>query len=547
MTSTRRICNSDKDDLQKKRQTQQERRKYVLVVLTAVYTTFYAGAFFGYGPMQLMLEENGSFASQCDSEDSVPCPDQTSRLLNIQLVAQTSLLFSPAVGAFTDRHGAFRCSMLVAVLAWTGLTLLTIAVHRRVDNLLFCAFLMIGLTSVTAHQTMLQSGMLFDGVRRQRILSILNGLFDTGSLTYLMLWAIQKAAKAEVAIVLLLYLVCSIPVFAGPVWLWYSVLHNQPTDALLTSPPGTAEPDSIGTTTQSSNIAFSENQQESIPIDNDESHVELISCKEDPSMPVNTNTTKNKNNGEEEISEIGQEVIDAVVGDPTQDDTAQRDNDSYILIRDRSPVEQVKSRLYILTTIFFAFHGAMNNFTLTTARDQLAYLGDDETGNKYLTIFTLLTPVSIAGLPLQDYVLKHYGYYGGFQLINILSLLHGVIKVAPFTQSLELQVLGFIVFSFFRCFMFTITFSFLPTFLNLKVVGRCAGLLVFCQGITPALNIPLTQLAIKHFDGDFFYPNLFYTVGTVPIFFLVWVMGQRIKIENDQVGKRSLPSSPPDE
>ena len=50
------------------------RRRYGLVIFASLYTFFVFGAFFGWGPMQLMLEENGNFASLCtpkEQEDDV--------------------------------------------------------------------------------------------------------------------------------------------------------------------------------------------------------------------------------------------------------------------------------------------------------------------------------------------------------------------------------------------------------------------------------------------------------------------------------------------
>ena len=86
-------------------------------------------------------------------------------------------------------------------------------------------------------------------------------------------------------------------------------------------------------------------------------------------------------------------------------------------------------------------------FNLTTARDFLANLGDDDTGNKYLTIYTLLTPASILGLPFLGYVLTHYGYHAGLQTVNFLALAQGIIRRS--SDNLNVQVLGFIFASFF--------------------------------------------------------------------------------------------------
>ena len=154
---------------------------------------------------------------------------------------------------------------------------------------------------------------------------------------------------------------------------------------------------------------------------------------------------------------------------------------------------------------------------------------DDETGNLYLSLFVLMTPVSLLGLPFVDFILNRYGYHAGLQSINVLALSYSVVKVS--SDSLNVQVLGFLLFSLFRCFLYSICFSFVPTFLTGKVVGRGIGVMVMFQGLTSMVNIPLASWAVNGLDGNFFLPNLIYTIATIPFFYVAWLMGAGIKIE----------------
>ena len=61
-----------------------------LLVFSVLYIPLFAGAFFGFGPMQVMLEESGAFASVCGVNENTTqvdgdgtCPDQTARLLTM--------------------------------------------------------------------------------------------------------------------------------------------------------------------------------------------------------------------------------------------------------------------------------------------------------------------------------------------------------------------------------------------------------------------------------------------------------------------------------
>ncbi len=75
------------------------------------------------------------------------------------------------------------------------------------------------------------------------------------------------------------------------------------------------------------------------------------------------------------------------------------------------------------------------------------------------------------------------------------------------------------------------TFGFLPTFLDQKVIGKAAGILYCSGGITNFLNIPMKDLAVKQMDGDFFVPNLVYTILLLPCIAAAWGIGRAIKQE----------------
>jgi hypothetical protein len=55
--------------------------------------------------------------------------------------------------------------------------------------------------------------------------------------------------------------------------------------------------------------------------------------------------------------------------------------------------------------------------------------------------------------------------------------------------------------------------------------------MVMFQGLTSMVNIPLASWAVNGLDGNFFLPNLIYTIATIPFFYVAWLMGAGIKIE----------------
>jgi Na+/melibiose symporter-like transporter len=196
----------------------------------------------------------------------------------------------------------------------------------------------------------------------------------------------------------------------------------------------------------------------------------------------------------------------------------------------RSIREQLLSKQFLLFSIFFTVHNNRNQFTLTTARYHLAYLGDDETDNKYLTIFMLLTAVSVVGLPVMELLVKLGGYHAALQGVNILGIIYGLIILT--SKSLNVQVAGFCVFAIYRFFIYAVSFSFLPTFVGESVIGKMVGVLIAIAGVASFVNIPLGRWPVQSLDGNFFWPNFIYTVMIVPCILIARFLGKDIPRES---------------
>ena len=185
--------------------------------------------------------------------------------------------------------------------------------------------------------------------------------------------------------------------------------------------------------------------------------------------------------------------------------------------------QQLRSKLFFTLLAFFSFYQSRNIFALTTARNFLGYLGDDDMNYRYLTIFTLLMPASLVALPLVDIVLGKYGFHAGLQSVNILALLHGLIQVC--SKDLNVQIFGFVAFTFFRCFLFSVSFSFMASFLSPKNSGKGAGYMNLAGGVCILCNIPLANAAMLYLNS-FFLPNLIYTAAILPFFVAAYYMGK---------------------
>jgi hypothetical protein len=128
-----------------------------LVVFTALYTTFFAGAFFGWGPMQLMLEEDGAFTFKCADDEELPCDAQTLSLLNVQLIALLTPLGAPILGYISDCYGALRLMQILATAGCLAIALIMLASATNVDQFYYPAYSLTGITFVSTSIIIVQT------------------------------------------------------------------------------------------------------------------------------------------------------------------------------------------------------------------------------------------------------------------------------------------------------------------------------------------------------------------------------------------------------
>ena len=626
------------------------RPRTYLFVLTCVYVFWYAGAFFGYGPMQLMLERQGAFSYLCDDADlpleetdgetttsTTTCPEQNAMLLNVQFVAQLTMIASPLLGAWCDKNGPAEVAGGLFVSGALGILLLAIATSKlSVDWLLFPSFLCSGLMAQIAGLMTVQTGLIFEDPRkRNRAISALNALYDAGAITYLILWYIDTHTALTLPTISALNLALFVFVVGSAIKCWFLITdkkgefvedesrklssqdnreewddeeckeeitddithtsHTKQTHLAIDFPgvdddvfamneskdntsrprePGPRQPQISWRDQLSDSSDDQDGESENKPQVEHKSALDIAKAsasdlsgddeggssnrKNDTPLQRTSMTGRRSSAGSiasmilRRLSLTGNKDKPAPVSKKTSMTFGQYDDGNedfieesaptplksrkYVLIASRPALDQLRSSQFLTLAAFFAFHHSRNTWTLTTTRDFLAYLGDDETGNKYLAIFTLLTPASVLGLPFVDKVVHKFGYAAGLHVVNALAIGQGIIQVS--SDNLNVQVIGFVLYSFYRCFLFSVCFSALPAFLDGIVLGKGYGLLIFSGGVLSLMNIPLSNAAVQKLGGNFFIPNLIYTVLCGPCIVLVWMIHRGFMREADE--KRRL-------
>ena len=490
-----------------------------------------------------MLENDGAFEDRCKDNDELPCDQQSVILVQIQLIATSMAVFSPLLGIFGDRYGPLALMYFVSFCGSLGIALAIVASSTSTEQLYYVSFSFTGLMFVGTIILMVQTGMVFpDNVHRRRVITLLNVLFDAGTITYLLLYQLSDSTGASFIQVMGGYLGIGFVCFGGSIFFWITIVKQQglakPDPCVAATATATATAIRSKSTTKSilsltNNLlaVHDRNLDQSIHLEQSQSHGDASAGSS--AMPENTLTRE----GGETTSSPKNNLIDQGKSRDTNrgliDSSCSGDvipeHSSYSLISQREPWQQLRSKQFLLVVIFFCIHVSKNNWVMATARHFLRSLGDDQKGNFYTSLFTGLSSASIVGLPFMDVLVTKYGYYGALQTINILALVHCIIQVS--STNLNVQVLGFVFYSFYRCFTFAVSYSFLPTFLSGTTVGRGCGLMSFYSAIFSLVNMGLSTWSINGLDSNFFIPNLLFLFVIVPVLFITRLIGTCIRQE----------------
>ena len=447
-----------------------------LLLFTALYILVFSGAPYGWGPMQIMLRDDGAFQHLCqengkrngtnaasfskaEEKSDLFCTEQISSILNIPFYSFFTSTLLPVFGYVADIWGSIAVMRLASFLAVTGVgTLVLSRTVFKFDHLLYVAFLLIYMMTFASSIMIVQTGMVFDNYstnnsdiendslmeadadvqlknckndidhkvkprqndsKRTQVISFLNALFDAGSITYLLLWKIKKSLGVEFSTMLIGYFLFAIFCFGGALFFW-TILKKH-----------------ISKQKKHPNIIEnneSEHHGENITVDN----IENVNGRGIEHFKI----------------QAGEHVVEK--------------EQHYVLIANCSPLDQLWSTQFVMITMFFCLHMMRNIFVLTSAENFLRHLGD--ANSRYITIFTCLLPVSVVAVPFVGYCFHRFGYYTMFQLANLLALLHGVIQVS--FRSLNVQVAGFVVFSFYHCFFFPLLVRTCPCFWARTYLGK---------------------------------------------------------------------------
>jgi len=376
-------------------------------------------------------------------------------------------LSTPISGAISDRYGPMVLQIVICLMACCGIGLILIFSKTQISDLLYPAFIFVGFMSMGAAPMIMQVAELYSSESSRRI--VINVLESLWAVGGgLGYWILWAITKAGISFRIVIGCYLALGLL---VYLITIFLWK----AIIKL---------------KSNAQINKDDFRAVDI---------------PTFPVTTTT---------------QEV--------THVETALKESTNH---PHGTFLQQATSYRFILICFLFAIHVARMSFTLSTAKDFLGSLGDNALNGKYLSIFSLSSPMVLLGLPLVELFVKKFGYIFALQSINVVALAHGIVLLG--SKSLNAQVVGFVLFMFYRCFLLSICFSYLETFADKHALGKLTGLVSFTPGLLILLNIPMTQWALVQLKGDFFWPNFTYTMVIIPLVIGVWYLGRLYPTKKD--------------
>ena len=385
--------------------SQRSKDRYGLFLFAILYTFFFVGALFGWGPMQRLMEDAGAFHDKCSDDDNFrdgsPCNAQSTTIINVNFIAICTNTLTPLIGQAIDHYGAPKvATFFMAPCALLGTGLLVLAAGLQgVDWLYYVAFCLLGLATFSGSLLSVQVGLYFSGTMQVRVIMFLNALFDAGSVTYLILWGLESFFGLSFFQVVVVYFILALIQYGGGLYFWNTAVPedeenvdtNDEARMLLSARKG----------------QFFEQVRESMR-DFQAAHMDNA---DDIRMTLTTYRSIGDQSDSKAVDGYGS-VIDEEKAAEFPDD------DGYILIADRTPTDQIFSFPFLMMTLFFSINMISTNWSLTTAADFLASLGDN---GKYLSLFTLMQPASILALPVVDATVHYLGFGMAFQMVNILG------------------------------------------------------------------------------------------------------------------------------
>ncbi|KAM0746826.1 MFS general substrate transporter [Meredithblackwellia eburnea MCA 4105] len=471
--------------------------KIAQIVCAIIFCLFCAGVIFGFAALKPVLIQEGIYADLCEpgerhqDEDGNwnVCLGQDTRLnLMFTLATVITNVVCLPVGYTLDHLGPRKTSILGSVVFGIGAFFFGLGYRSSFIDSYILGFIFLGVGGplIFLSQFHLSNAFpAYSGV----VLAAITGAFDASSIPFVFYRMMYNASGGALNLRIFFWSYLIMPVLV--------IIEH-----LTISPPETYQ-----------RLVGGEEEEPSPVVEPD-----AVTS----TLPSTATTPVNRRSASRVRSEAGTELSNTAVaveafsafsrihyGDAHEDDEgmikelAHKDGVTGLLYG-QTAAQQIKSKWWVLLTLFVCIHMTRINFYVMSIDSQLEYyLGDAVLAEKLTIFFTICLPAGGAvAIPFIGLLLDYRPFMDVLGVLMAMGILFGSLGMTTVAWS---QLIGIVIFCVFRPLMYTVVSDAYAKVFGFQTFGTVYGLSMTLSGCTGLINAPL-DLLVKTKLHDNFYP-----------------------------------------
>jgi MFS family permease len=178
---------------------------------------------------------------------------------------------------------------------------------------------------------------------------------------------------------------------------------------------------------------------------------------------------------------------------------------------------QIFSKPYQMAFWFYLIILFLLGFYLATAQQQLALMGDAQTGYFYTKMFNIIGCLGFVSIPLFGVLADRYGFEWTYFLATCFTILYPFFALF---NNLPLQYVTFSMWALCRQWTFSSNFAYIAAEFGHQNYGLLVGVVTFGAGAFSNVQYGVLAFILTVLNGDFYWWNLGTAVGC---FFLLLI------------------------
>jgi MFS family permease len=162
-------------------------------------------------------------------------------------------------------------------------------------------------------------------------------------------------------------------------------------------------------------------------------------------------------------------------------------------------LRQFSSPSFLICLIWMCSCLFWANFYIGSVVEQLFIKanGNKELTRDYTAYFTALLPIGVLGIPLFGWLTDKLGFTWSILATCLLAI---GFSICALINDLKLQILSFLLYSFFRSFLFSVMFAYLAHEFGYRHFGLLSGLTLLLAGCVGMATISISSNAVAAND-----------------------------------------------